>query len=287
MALIVKPSEINNGDALDADLVQLWLTRLADEINGQLDNANIKAGAAIAWAKISKTGSNLTDMATRSHTDLSDIGTNTHAQVDTHIGSSAAHGVAEVVGKDEVQTLTNKTLTAPVVTGATISSVVAGRVKIESVSYGDAGYEPDAGLYTLSIGGTNYYVQTIDVAQNELFTFKVYVPDTYKAGSEIKLRVGYASAGTSVGYTLDGWFGLMADGQPLTTSMKVQTITGATLTSHGTANTMKVSEACAVTDATGSINGVAVAAGDFIVGKVKRTNVDANDLRIVTMELVW
>jgi len=137
MALIVKPAEIHNGDALDADLVQLWLTRLADEINGQLDNANIKAGAAIAWAKISKTGSNLTDMATRSHTDLSDIGTNTHAQVDTHIGSSAAHGVAEVVGKDEVQTLTNKTLIAPVINnGATYGQTLIAPVINNGATYG-------------------------------------------------------------------------------------------------------------------------------------------------------
>ena len=39
--------------------------------------------ASIPWADVSKTGSNLTDIATRSHTSLTDIGTNTHAQIDT------------------------------------------------------------------------------------------------------------------------------------------------------------------------------------------------------------
>lgn len=146
MALIVKPAEIHNGDALDADLVQLWLTRMADEMNGQLDNANIKSGAAIAWAKISKTGSNLTDMATRSHTDLSDIGTNTHAQVDTHIGSSAAHGVAEVVGKDEAQTLTNKTLTSPVINTGDINTPDIDGGTIDGATIG--GTTPGAGTFS-------------------------------------------------------------------------------------------------------------------------------------------
>ena len=34
----------------------------------------------IAWSVINKTGSNLADLATKSHTALTDIGTRTHAQ---------------------------------------------------------------------------------------------------------------------------------------------------------------------------------------------------------------
>ncbi|HOX21864.1 MAG TPA: hypothetical protein PLL10_00240 [Elusimicrobiales bacterium] len=59
MALIVKPAEIHNGDALDADLVQLWLTRIVNACNGQLTDANIKVGAAIAAAKIAGTAATL------------------------------------------------------------------------------------------------------------------------------------------------------------------------------------------------------------------------------------
>lgn len=77
---------------------------------GALVNADVAAGAAIDWTKISKTGSNLTDLATRSHTDLSDIGSNTHATIDTHLGSTAnphsvtaAQAVAIADGADTVK----------------------------------------------------------------------------------------------------------------------------------------------------------------------------------------
>jgi hypothetical protein len=54
----------------------------------QLSNADIASAAAIAWTKISKSGSNLTDMATRNHSDLSGVGTNAHSVIDTHIATT-------------------------------------------------------------------------------------------------------------------------------------------------------------------------------------------------------
>jgi hypothetical protein len=54
--------------------------------------------------------------AVLSHLDLSNIGTNSHATIDTHIAATAAHGATgAVVGTTNTQTLTNKTLTTPTI----------------------------------------------------------------------------------------------------------------------------------------------------------------------------
>ena len=45
----------------------------------------------LSWSKVSKTGSNLNEIATRSHTVLSDIGNYTHANIDTHINTADTH----------------------------------------------------------------------------------------------------------------------------------------------------------------------------------------------------
>lgn len=56
----------------------------------QLTNAGIATGASIDWAKVNKTGSNVSDLAAHDHTALTSIGTNTHDQIDTHIAATAS-----------------------------------------------------------------------------------------------------------------------------------------------------------------------------------------------------
>jgi hypothetical protein len=48
----------------------------------------------VPWAAVDKTGSSIADLATKSHTNLTDIGTNTHAQIDSFI---AANSTAKII----------------------------------------------------------------------------------------------------------------------------------------------------------------------------------------------
>lgn len=77
---------------VDTDTAQTLTNKTISASSNTLTNivdACIGAGAAIAWSKLSKSGSNLNEIATRSHTVLSDIGTNSHVQIDSHIASTS------------------------------------------------------------------------------------------------------------------------------------------------------------------------------------------------------
>lgn len=62
-------TQVTTGTLPLARLVGITSTEILD---GTLLNVDINAAAAIAWTKISKVGSSLADLATRSHTELSD-----------------------------------------------------------------------------------------------------------------------------------------------------------------------------------------------------------------------
>ena len=52
---------------------------------------NTSHSGNLLWSRLDKTGSSLADIVTRPHGALTDIGTNTHAQIDSHIGTADIH----------------------------------------------------------------------------------------------------------------------------------------------------------------------------------------------------
>lgn len=62
------------------------ISRAVDSVFGRVGEVVAQAND-YTWAQIDKTTSDLADLATKSHTSLTEIGTNTHAQLDTHIAN--------------------------------------------------------------------------------------------------------------------------------------------------------------------------------------------------------
>lgn len=69
-----------NGEDIDLDITEANLT--LSNIGGAVTDAQVPNTITL---------DNITQITNRSHTDLTDIGTNTHAQIDTHIDDSTIH----------------------------------------------------------------------------------------------------------------------------------------------------------------------------------------------------
>ena len=67
----------------------------------------------VIWTNINRATSSIADIATRSHTVLSSIGTNTHAQLDSHVADGTKHILINDAGTSATETWSaNKTNTA-------------------------------------------------------------------------------------------------------------------------------------------------------------------------------
>ena len=79
------------------------------DASGGVSSFNTRTGAVVpatndyTWAQVNKATSNIADIATKSHTSLTDIGNNNHAAIDTFVSSkAAASGLASLDADSKV-----------------------------------------------------------------------------------------------------------------------------------------------------------------------------------------
>jgi hypothetical protein len=174
-------------------------TSLTDHIN---DATAAHAASAVSFSAVG------TIAATDAQTAIAEVATDAASALSTHEADTSTHGVSEIVGRTEVQTLTNKTLTSPSITTPT------GIVKAD-VGLGNVDNTSDATKNSASVTLTNKTLTApvIDNAQMtegaapatpSAGTLKVYAKTDSKlytlnsAGTEA--QVGAGAGGGSINY---------------------------------------------------------------------------------------
>jgi hypothetical protein len=190
----IQHTDATDGQILIADAVGNFTPQDTDALG--LANTASNVGGGSEWFK-QKTGTDLEfrtmtasapltifdngdsfelllDPGDISHTDLSDIGTNSHAQIDSHIAASAAHGVSgDVVGTSDTQTLTNKDLSS----STNVRTFPDGSAAAPSITFTD---DVDTGIYAPlnnTLGITTAGVQRISVNGTSTIVYTPLIVD--------------------------------------------------------------------------------------------------------------
>lgn len=168
------------------------------------------------WAQVDKTVSSIADITTKSHTALSDIGTNTHAQIDTFVSSkAAASGLASLDGSSlVVQNPANATATP-----------AASKIPIA-----DGSGDLDNGWINLSNGSSVLSADfTLDQAngtyQDTGVSVSLPAAGTYKISANVRGTVTMATG--TIGYIAAKLYN-STDAADVTNSERLVTLAGST-----------------------------------------------------------
>jgi hypothetical protein len=149
---------------------------------------------SITWSQVDKATSDIADITTRSHTSLTDIGTNSHANIDTHISASNPHsisvGATGTFGTDNVLIKSDSTGRLVQATGISvddsnnitgiINATLTGKITLDgddassAIEFGDT---QDASIYwnnatsrlVIACGGTGITIGDDTVTTLNLF----------------------------------------------------------------------------------------------------------------------
>lgn len=161
--------------------------------------------------------------------------------------------------------------------GSTLRAIGSGGGSGSIEWFGDDGQQP----FMLAANGDKTYQFEDGLTQYLYFTYKV--PSGYIAGTQINLKISYFTASTSNTVLFTSVSTLIRSGTDAITSTTNQyTSTNAAVTNSGSANKLN-SQTLDITSSTGTINSVAVSAGDIIRVRLTRDTGTDTDTATVSM----
>ena len=184
----------------------------------------VAASNDYTWAQIDKTTSDLADITTKSHTSLTDIGTNTHAQIDTHIASVTEHPftrsgtlINPVTSGDDVEWDNFKYVDAT--TGGTNCIIVGNTGNTTNSGTGNflfgtnAGNAITSGSFNFALGNDSLFMVTTlsdNVAIGDSSLKNVTTQENVGIGSDAgvdqtgskSVNVGYRAGGKNTGFAV-------------------------------------------------------------------------------------
>lgn len=138
---------------------------------GAVDSVFGRTGIVVAatndytWAQINKATSDIADITTRSHTSLTDIGTNTHPQIDSHIASTsnphsvtaAQTGAVALTGAETIDGLKTFSTIPQWSLAPTVGNDAVNKTYVDSVVTSGARFVGAARAATTTALATNTY----------------------------------------------------------------------------------------------------------------------------------
>lgn len=173
---------------------------------------------------------------------------------------------------------------------------------LEIIGFGTAGREPTAGRFTdvtTPATPTDGFIGYTQLVAGDMLIAKAVLPDSYVAGTPIRVRVVYGATvagGGTMSATLDG-VSLVADvsgNNTISVNMAhhnndaavALTVTAANSNKFLADSTFEVTNSSGIFD-DGSDTDVTAAPGDVVFVQINRSDGDTEDLRIYTLELDW
>ncbi len=170
-----------------------WLNRLYTDVLGG-------TGAIIPWNNIEKSGSNLTDIQTRLHSDLQNKDSDDHLQYLRTDGTRNCTGQQEFENNIVLPKTAGKGILVDPASPTNGWRDLLGTINVKGVGGGGAGANPDYVIYRGTLYGYRFGTTAPNNHLHEAF-IEYHIPHDYLPGSDLYIHIHWSQTTVDTGGT--------------------------------------------------------------------------------------